>query len=309
MRGRNANASAGSRSVEGARRGPFFVQARSASVKPRSVLLRESDLKRFSRACEELYRPGLGEGSYAERAFAFLERLLPTEFIVFGALDLKSQQLDIGVNGNIPNFGDAMAAFGELMTKYPLYQWDPAINSGKPFTRSDFYTRREFRQLDIFEEVYRRLGIDDHCAVYVPGTPGEVCFFGLERHKGTDFSAEERMLLELAQSHLGNARELAKSRDELSHRGATPEPLSRAGLTPREADVLAWLAEGKSNEEIAILLRLQLYTVKGYVKTIFQKIGAPNRLAAALWALRVCRRDETRDTSTANFVQVPIALS
>ena len=84
--------------------------------------------------------------------------------------------------------------------------------------------------------------------------------------------------------------------------------LVRAGLTVREAEVLAWLAEGKSNEEIAILLHLQLYTVKGYVKTIFQKIGAPNRLAAALWALRICRQDETRETqgAAARFVRVPV---
>ncbi|WP_221032085.1 helix-turn-helix transcriptional regulator [Actomonas aquatica] len=270
-------------------------------------MLSDSDIKRFSTACVELYRPGLGKGNYAERSFAFLEKLVASDLIAFGSLNTAAAKLDIGFNHTVPQLDRAMEAFGALMKKYPLYCWDFSINDGKPFTRSDFFSRREFKQLDIFAEVYRMLGIDDHCAVFVPGTSGEVCFFGIERHKGADFSSEDRDLLALAQDHLGNARELAKSRDAVLQRGASPEPLHRAGLTVREAEVLAWLAEGKTNEEIAILLRLQLYTVKGYVKTIFQKIGAPNRLAAALWALRICRQDETRGMgSTSPFVTVPV---
>ncbi|MCF3649926.1 response regulator transcription factor [Synoicihabitans lomoniglobus] len=257
-------------------------------------MISEAHLNQFSQASVQLYRPGLGLGNYAERAFGFLSQLVSSEFIVFGALDLQTKQMEMALNASVPTFSPAMEAFGELMTKYPLFRWDPEVNLGKPFTRSDFYSRREFAQTDIFAEVYDRLGIDDHCAIFVPGTEGEVCFFGVERYKGQDFSAEERTLLEFAQNHLGNARELAKARDRLSQDGARPEALVRAGLTVREADVLMWLAEGKSNEEIAILLRLQLYTVKGYVKTIFQKIAAPNRLAAALWALRVSREDEVR---------------
>jgi DNA-binding CsgD family transcriptional regulator len=269
-----------------------------------------TDMHRFSTACADFYRPGLSLGNYAERAFTFIEALVPAEFIAFGSVDAATQELDIGFNHAVSEFPKAMEAFGSLMGQYRLFCWDHTVNDGRPFCRSDFFSRREFRELDIFSEVYRRIGIDDHCAVYVPGAKDEVAFFGLERLKGHDFTAEERDLLAMAQSHLGNARELAKTREHLVESGATPEPLVEAGLTPREAEVLAWLAEGKSNEEIAILLKLQLYTVKGYVKTIFQKIGAPNRLAAALWALRVCRRYESAHMDgRARFVRVPVAES
>lgn len=270
------------------------------------VVPKDSDLKRFSDACVELYCPGLGLGNYAERAFAFVEKLVPAEFIAFGSLDLATKQLDIGFNHSVAEFPKAMEAFGSLMGKYDLFKWDSAVNGGKPFCRSDFFSRRQFRELDIYSEVYRRIGIDDHCAVYVPGATDEVAFFGIEREKGHNFTKVERVMLELAQTHLGSARELAKAREQLVEQGASPDPLAAEGLTPREAEVLAWLAEGKSNEEISILLKLQLYTVKGYVKTIFQKIGVPNRLAAALWALRVCRRYESRATSElSKFVSVP----
>lgn len=270
-----------------------------------TYVLKESDLKLFSEACVDLYQPGLGLGNYAERAFAFVDKLVPSEFIAFGSLDLATQELDIGFNHSVSEFPKAMEAFGSLMGKYDLFKWDPKVNGGKPFCRSDFFSRRQFRELDIFSEVYKRIGIDDHCAVHVPGAKDEVAFFGIERAKGHNFTANERVLLELAQSHLGNAREVAKTREQLVEMGATPEPLAAAGLTPREAEVLAWLAEGKSNDEISILLRLKLYTVKGYVKTIFQKIGVPNRLAASLWALRVCRRYESRQSAeSSNFVSV-----
>jgi len=271
-------------------------------------IVNDADFKRFSEACQELYRSGLTLENYARRAFAFIEKLVPTEFLAFGSLDLKTKELDIGFNQTVPDFVPAMQAFGRIMGNYELFCWDPKVNGGKPFCRSDCFTRREFKQLDVYREVYRLLGIDNHCAVHVPAGPGEIAFFGLERNGGPDFSREEREMLTLAQAHLGNARELVQTRVALAERGAVPAFLIRHGLTVREADVLVWLAEGKSNEEIAILLGLQVYTVKGYVKTIFQKTGVPNRLAAALWALRVSKREEARiSEEDLDFVKVPVS--
>lgn len=257
-------------------------------------MLAGCDLDLFSEACRELYKPGLTLENYPRRCFAFLEKLVPAEFIAFGSLDTSAQSLDIGFNHAVPNFVRAMEAFGSIMGRYDLYRFDPTVNDGKPFCRSDYYSSRQFRDLDIFGEVYSLLGIDNHCAVYVPTGPEEIAFFGIERDGGPDFSGRDRGLLELAQSHLGNARALVRERIREGDKGASPVHLAGVGLTNREADVLAWIAEGKSNEEIAILLGLKLYTVKGYVKSIFQKIGVPNRLSAALWALRTSRREEAR---------------
>ncbi len=251
-------------------------------------------MENFSDACVSLYRPGLGLENYAERAFAFVERIVAAEFIAFGSLDVRTQKLDIGFDKPVAAFGQAMEAFGQLMGNYTLFRWDAGVNGGRPFCRSDFFSVRQFRELDIFAEVYAVLGIDNHCAVHVPCGPREVAFFGIERKGGPDFSVEERELLGVAQAHLGNARDLAWARAESGGRGASAELLTRAGLAPREADVLALLADGKANGEIASALNLQINTVKGYVKEIFGKIGVPNRLAAALWALRFSRMQEAR---------------
>lgn len=67
-------------------------------------------------------------------------------------------------------------------------------------------------------------------------------------------------------------------------------PLESLGLTPREAEVLYWIAEGKSNPEIALILGNMLGTVKKQVQRILEKLGCESRLAAALQAKEVLDR-------------------
>lgn len=248
--------------------------------------MKDSDLTRFSEALLHLYEPGLTTDCFAARASAFLRELVPAEFVVLGALDRSSGQLDLFVDQPVTRFAEAMEALAYHMGDFELFNWDPETNAGRPFFRRDFLSERQFQATGIYADVYQPLGIDNHCAVLIPGVEREIAFFGIERKGGAEYSEEERNLLALAQSHLSNARSLALARNAYGHQGARPEALQSRGLTRREAEVLCWIAEGKSNDEIAMLLRLKLYTVKGYVKTIFQKIGAPNRLGAALWALR-----------------------
>ncbi len=52
-------------------------------------------------------------------------------------------------------------------------------------------------------------------------------------------------------------------------------------LTKRERQVLAQLAEGKSNEQIALILGINVQTVKTHVKRILETLGVDNRAAAA----------------------------
>jgi DNA-binding NarL/FixJ family response regulator len=65
----------------------------------------------------------------------------------------------------------------------------------------------------------------------------------------------------------------------------SPEPDLRA-LTDREAQVLGWLARGKSNKDISQALGLSEQTVKTHVSHILKKLGLPSRTQAALYALQ-----------------------
>jgi DNA-binding NarL/FixJ family response regulator len=57
-------------------------------------------------------------------------------------------------------------------------------------------------------------------------------------------------------------------------------------LTPREREVLAAIAEGRSNREIARLLRVSEKTVKAHVSSVLAKLGVQDRTQAAVYAVR-----------------------
>lgn len=64
----------------------------------------------------------------------------------------------------------------------------------------------------------------------------------------------------------------------------SPAPLQALGLTPREAEVLLWVAQGKSNPEIEVILDLSVKTVKKHLEHVFQTLGVESRTAATLRA-------------------------
>jgi DNA-binding NarL/FixJ family response regulator len=65
------------------------------------------------------------------------------------------------------------------------------------------------------------------------------------------------------------------------------EPLLKFGLTPRAAETLLWLAQGKTNSDIATILGITESTVKKHVQEIFEKVGVETRGAATVRALEV----------------------
>jgi DNA-binding response OmpR family regulator len=62
--------------------------------------------------------------------------------------------------------------------------------------------------------------------------------------------------------------------------------LDGAALTPRETEVLGWLAKGKTNRDIADILGMSHRTVNKHLEHIFEKLGVETRTAAAALASR-----------------------
>jgi DNA-binding NarL/FixJ family response regulator len=58
-------------------------------------------------------------------------------------------------------------------------------------------------------------------------------------------------------------------------------------LTPREAEVLVWIAGGKSNRDISDILNISPRTVNKHLEQVFTKLGVENRAAAAIVATRI----------------------
>jgi DNA-binding NarL/FixJ family response regulator len=69
------------------------------------------------------------------------------------------------------------------------------------------------------------------------------------------------------------------------------------GLTPRVAETLLWIAQGKTNGDIAVILGISESTVKKHVLEIFGALGVETRSAATLRALEVLSSSASRQTA------------
>lgn len=67
---------------------------------------------------------------------------------------------------------------------------------------------------------------------------------------------------------------------------AEPSRVRNAALTPRETEVLSWVAKGKTNRDIADILGLSPRTVNKHLEHVFEKLGVETRAAAAALASR-----------------------
>ena len=77
-------------------------------------------------------------------------------------------------------------------------------------------------------------------------------------------------------------------------------PGRSAGLTAREAEVLALIAQGLTNQQIADQSYLSINSVKTYIRSGYRKIGVASRSQAVGWALR-----HGFDTDTSRLVVAP----
>ncbi len=114
-------------------------------------------------------------------------------------------------------------------------------------------------------------------ALLEPGTPATVIGAGATRLSVRNLGSAtlgETMLL-LAQERGGHATGIGSSNGGR---------LADAALTPRETEVLSWLAKGKTNRDIAEILGMSPRTVNKHLEHIFEKLGVETRAAAAALA-------------------------
>jgi DNA-binding NarL/FixJ family response regulator len=93
-------------------------------------------------------------------------------------------------------------------------------------------------------------------------------------------------LLAAIQSRLKRADETSQPEFKPNFDSARPLE-TELGLTPRVAETLLWLAQGKTNSDIATILGISEATVKKHVLEIFGALGVETRTAASLRALEV----------------------
>ena len=110
---------------------------------------------------------------------------------------------------------------------------------------------------------------------------------------GMNLGADDYLTKPVANADLVEAIEARLRRTELQAKRefkpdfSSIEPLKKLGLTPRATETLLWLAQGKTNSDIASILGVTESTIKKHVQEMFEKLGVETRGAAMVRALEV----------------------
>ena len=224
--------------------------------------------------------------------------------------------------GFVLEFGDPgvyrselLAAIAPNWRDHPVLTRDLARATRSAHMISDFITSREWRRRVLFNDLYRPLGMTRELAIQLSwGPAGSSCCVTLHR-AGREFSERDRLALELLAPHLRAARariaaEAGAAQRPPRSRPSAEEPLSAASLaqllpiTLREAEVLACLATGATNDGIGHELGISRHTVARHVEHVYGKLGVRTRAAATRAALEAIRRGSTpggRDLGAGNL--------
>jgi DNA-binding NarL/FixJ family response regulator len=113
----------------------------------------------------------------------------------------------------------------------------------------------------------------------------------IDQRNGMNLGADDYLTKPIPRAELLQAiAARLKRADQTTRREFKPDfssslPLEKLGLTPRVAEVLLWVAQGKTNADIAIILGISESTVKKHLLEIFATLSVETRSAATLRAI------------------------
>lgn len=160
----------------------------------------------------------------------------------------------------------------ELYQENPIYPYTQREDAQLPLRISDLASRRTFHGTGLYQEFFRPLGIEHQMHIVIP-TSGWITSLSLNGE--ADFSDEVVEMFRLL------SPQIARQHARFNRPDAHEANCRSLGLSLREGQVLQWIAEGKRNGEIAVIMDLSERTVEKHVANLLRKLGVENRTAAA----------------------------
>lgn len=160
---------------------------------------------------------------------------------------------------------------------------DPVVtelrDSVRPFSWSDVVERRDLNRADkrIIEEA-REFDVNDGLIIPIVTLSGALSVFS-PCGRNPDLSQEARRAVELISLYSHQALKRVLLEQVRGSEAHTP-------LTPREKEVMRWIAAGKSDQEIAGILAISPATVTVHVERAKRKLDAFRRTFAVVKAIR-----------------------
>ncbi|MCC5788830.1 MAG: hypothetical protein JJT75_04290 [Opitutales bacterium] len=178
--------------------------------------------------------------------------------------------------------------------EHPYSRFFVETGSGEAMRISDLVSTREWMKNPFWKFTLEWLDFRYGLLAVWPLGRNSIFNFDFERCR-KDFSVRDKHLLNACLPILGRHYTLLtklarweaskKKRSPLSAQNVYAGQIQK--LTAREQEVMQWLGNGKTNEEIAIILKIRPRTVQKHVENILRKLQLESRYAAATYAARV----------------------
>jgi DNA-binding CsgD family transcriptional regulator len=224
----------------------------------------ESD---YRKALDVLYAAGEVDGSVAfpEPVLGVLRELIPCDVVAFHEGGWRADRVLVYTGEPIgPMTSEVRAGHRRLKHHDPLRPAESAR------TLTDFVPMRKFRQTEFYNLVHRPIGVEYILQLYLDPHRTDARF-EFDR-ADADFGERDRDVLDLLLPHL---RQLLRT---AARRPTAPDPATK--LTSRELEVIAHVAEGRTNIEIAQLLGISAHTVRKHLENAYMKLGTHTRTGA-----------------------------
>ncbi len=230
------------------------------------------DLERVGRFVEET---GAIEGAepFPPAFLAALQRLIPCDSVTFCELDRVAQRgLGLVSLPEEPTGADEPELdYWEARHEHPICRYHEESGDWRAYRLSDFVEMRRFRSSRIYAEWFRPQHLESLITVGLDGPLSHTRVFLLARSGGRDFEAADCLVLDVLRPYLAQRYEVTRSR------------VASAGfpvLTTREREIIALVAEGRTNADIAGCLGIACGTVRRHLENAYAKLGVHTRTAA-----------------------------
>jgi DNA-binding CsgD family transcriptional regulator len=250
--------------------------------------LRERDWRAGFGLLHAVAEAGEGVDALARAAVDALPALVASEITSLSVCDLASGRRHVVATPAAAIGAEDLACFDRYFRAHPLVRYHADLRGPGAHRISDSLPFSRFRHTGLYSEYYRRIGIDHVVALPIHVDDTTLVSFVLNR-RGRDFSDRERDVLDLVGGPLSRLylKARALERVRFSPAAITPDAqrLEALGVTPRETEVLRWLAAGKTDREIAALLGCSHRTVQKHLQRLYVKLGVETRTAAVMRTL------------------------
>jgi transcriptional regulator EpsA len=219
------------------------------------------------------------------------QRWLPHKISVCGSYDRDQREMVFDIFNSVPVPDEILlglkSARSELMQS-AMTTWHRSRHTACRMPLTKVATGQGL------EGAMAKLGYDELLmhGIHRPGRPEEIESFFLfaQPHDAFNDGAQQALDMLLPCLHVAYQRVCSTERQMVVGRTllspATGQPYPRAApITEREREILLWVRDGLSNQQISEKLGISALTVKNHVQKILRKLGAANRAQAVAKAM------------------------